>query len=265
MNSEETVIDMVEVDKQHSQIPMHQPVQQYAVSAPATPAGLLQIAVQRGASLDELQKLMDLQERFEANEARKAYVAAMAQFKQNPPEIIKDKKVGYESKDGSGFVGYTHASIGNITSAIVEGLAKHGFSHRWETKQIDGGQIVVTCIITHQLGHSESTTLQSSRDDSGKKNNIQAMASTVTYLQRYTLLAATGLATKDDPFDDDGKKGGDEEKKKQSKPCLREKGFNAALAAIRKGDVPAQMIRDRHDLTVDQETAISDLEKEMKK
>ena len=45
-------------------------------------------------------------------------------------------------------------------------------------------------------------TLSASADNSGSKNSIQAIGSTVTYLQRYTLLAITGLATED--MDDDG-------------------------------------------------------------
>jgi hypothetical protein len=42
-------------------------------------------------------------------------------------------------------------------------------------------------------------------DASGSKNDIQAISSTVTYLQRYTLLAATGLTSAEmDQDDDDG-------------------------------------------------------------
>ena len=37
------------------------------------PAELLRIAINNGADLDRLEKLMDMQERWEANEARKAY------------------------------------------------------------------------------------------------------------------------------------------------------------------------------------------------
>ena len=51
------------------------------------------------------------------------------------------------------------------------------------------------------MGHSESTTLEAAADQSGGKNAIQAIGSTVTYLERYTLLALTGLATHED---DDG-------------------------------------------------------------
>ena len=166
-------------------------------SPAATPAAVLMYAMEKGADMAQTEKLMDLQIKWEANEARKAYVADMAEFKKNPPTIVKDKLVAFSGTS------YTHATLGNVTSAIVEGLAKYGFSHRWDVDQ-QGAQIIVSCVLTHKLGHSERTTLSSGKDDSGKKNAIQQVASAVTYLQRYTLLAATGLATHDQE-DDDGR------------------------------------------------------------
>ncbi len=160
-----------------------------------TPADILRIAMDQGADLDRLERLMELQERWEANEARKAYVVAMSEFKRNPPEIFKDKQVTY------GQTSYMHATLGNIVSLVVCALAEHGFSHRWVPKQQDG-RISVTCILTHKLGYSEETTLEASPDSSGGKNSIQAVASAVSYLERYTILSACGLATKD--MDDDG-------------------------------------------------------------
>lgn len=167
-----------------------------AIATMAGPMGSALQALQAGATIEQMQGLLALQKDWEANEARKAYVAAMAEFKKNPPEIFKRKEVAF------GDTRYSHATIGDVTSLTVAGLAAHGFSHRWDTKQGDG-RIVVSCILTHNLGHSESTTLEASPDSSGKKNAIQQVASTVTYLQRYTLLAACGLATKD-MEDDDG-------------------------------------------------------------
>ena len=78
---------------------------------------LLAVAVKRGASLDEIDKLMSLQERYERNEAKKAYTKAMAAFKSNAPEIEKDAHVKYVKKDGT-VVEYNHASLGNVTNAI---------------------------------------------------------------------------------------------------------------------------------------------------
>ena len=63
----------------------------------------------------------------------------------------------------------------------------------------------VTCIVAHRDGHFEETTLSAGHDQSGNKNSIQAVGSTITYLQRYTLKAALGLAASDD---DDGRSHG---------------------------------------------------------
>lgn len=170
-----------------------------AVAAPEVQGGPLAMAMQAmkaGMSIADMRGMLELQKDWEANEARKAYVQAMSEFKRNPPEIFKRKEVAFPGTQ------YMHATLGDVTQAIMQALAEHGISHRWDTVQ-QGGQIVVTCILTHKMGHSESTTLEGAPDDSGKKNRIQQVASTVTYLQRYTLLAATGLATKD-VEDDDG-------------------------------------------------------------
>jgi hypothetical protein len=168
--------------------------------AATTPATLLAMAVEQGADIEKLEKLMALQERWEAGEAKKAYVVAMNAFKANPPAIIKDRHVSFETSKG--VTEYDHATLANVTSSICAALAEHGLSHRWDVEHLDGGQIRVTCVITHVLGHSESVPMQAGRDESGGKNNIQALGSTVSYLQRYSLLAATGLATYD--MDNDG-------------------------------------------------------------
>jgi hypothetical protein len=145
--------------------------------------------------IDKLAKLLDIQERWEANEAKKAYVEAMAAFKASPPTIYKDRHV----KNGN--TEYDHASLENVTATINEALSKHGLTASWTTVQADKG-VTVTCRITHVLGHSEQTSLTSGPDTSGSKNPIQALGSAVSYLQRYTLLSLAGLATEGQ--DDDG-------------------------------------------------------------
>jgi hypothetical protein len=159
-----------------------------------TPMSMIEIAVERGADVDQLTKLMELQERWEANEARKAFVVAMNAFKSNPPKIGKNKHVSF------GNTNYDHATLDHVANVITAGMAPHGLSFRWEVSQ--GDHVSVTCIIMHQMGHQERVSLTAPADSSGSKNTIQAIGSTVTYLQRYTLLAATGLAA---GGDDDGR------------------------------------------------------------
>jgi hypothetical protein len=174
------------------------PMQQPANTA-ITPMHMLQMAVSQNADLDKLEKLMALQERYESNEARKAFTKALSEFKAVGVVIGKDKHVKYNS------VEYNHATLGNICNIIGAELSKFGLSYRWNTDQNEG-KIKVTCVLMHVMGHSESVSLESGADSSGSKNAIQAIGSTVSYLQRYTLLSITGTATQEQ--DDDGKKFG---------------------------------------------------------
>lgn len=172
-----------------------------------TPMQMLQIAVEKGADLDQLQKLMDLQERWEKNNARKAFVADLAAFKADPPRITKNRHVAFQTSKGR--TEYDHATLDQVSEVIGKALAQHGLSHTWEVKQYDNAAIEVTCVLTHALGHSERVMMRAMPDDSGGKNLIQQTGSTVTYLERYTLLAATGLAAADQ--DDDAASGGNGE------------------------------------------------------
>lgn len=168
---------------------MNEIVKQEAQPVATTPMQMIEKAVAMGAPIEQMQALMDLQERWEAREAKKAYVEAMNAFKAEPVDLYKDKTVK------AGQATYSHVSLEFASAMIGKALSKHGFSHRWETEQSDKG-VKVSCIITHELGHSERTTLEAGADTSGSKNSVQAIGSTVTYLQRYTLLAITGIAVK---------------------------------------------------------------------
>jgi hypothetical protein len=165
------------------------------VKTEPAPISIMELAITKNMDIDQIQKLMEMQKEIDAYQAKKAYVSAMTAFKANPPKITKDKHVQFNKTE------YTHASLGNVTEIINSKLAEHGLSASWSTHQADA-IIEVTCTIMHSLGHCERTTLKASPDQSGGKNNIQAIGSTISYLQRYTLLSLTGLATHDQ--DDDG-------------------------------------------------------------
>lgn len=167
----------------------------------ASPVENIKKLLGSGLKVAELKEYMEMQLTWEKREAEKAFHVAMAEFKKNPPKILKSKKVTY--KTSSGETSYSHAELGEITEAIGKSLSLHGLNATWETEQENS--IKVTCTITHEDGHSQSTSLSSPPDNSGGKNSIQAIGSTITYLQRYTLLALTGLAATGQ--DNDGNNG----------------------------------------------------------
>src|SRR5215510_6735720 len=166
-------------------------------AAPITPMMLLQQAVTNGADLAVLEKFMDLQERWERNQARKAYEAAIALAKAELPVIPKTKHVRFQGKTG-GVVDYKHEELSKIAELIDPVLGRHGLSYRFRTTSVVNEPVRVTCVVAHRDGYFEENTLEAGRDTSGSKNDIQAVGSTVTYLQRYTLKAALGLSAADD-------------------------------------------------------------------
>ena len=165
-----------------------------------TPMDMLDRAVSGGASIEVLEKLMALNERWERNQARKAFDQAMAEAKAEIPVILKNRHVDFTGKTGVR-TNYRHEDLAEIARTVDPILSKHGLSYRFRTTSPANEPVSVTCIVSHRLGHFEENTLQAGRDDSGNKNNIQAVGSALTYLQRYTLKAALGLAAS---TDDDG-------------------------------------------------------------
>ena len=155
-------------------------------------------ALASGAPPEVWAKMMEVQERWDANQARKAYDDAMASAQAEMPTIVKDKDVSF------GQTRYSHATLSGIERAVKPVLAKFGLHYRFSTAMNDRG-LEVTCIVAHRAGHSERNTLPAPLDKSGSKNDIQSIGSTQTYLQRYTLMAALGLSAADD---DDGKAAG---------------------------------------------------------
>jgi len=170
-----------------------------AVEGEATDSGepnaVILKAMDKNYSPELIEKMMDLQERYEKGLSQKAYVQAMASFKKNPPEILKTKHVEYvNSKNKT--VEWDHAQLGEIAEAINKGLSEWDLYSRWDMEQPDKATVKTTCIITHADGHSEQISMSGPPDTSGNKDELKAVASTNTILQRLTLLALTGLAAK---------------------------------------------------------------------
>jgi len=164
-----------------------------------SPTSLISQAIEKGLGVDQLSKLMDLQERYEANQARKRFFEAFTEFQSYPLDLRK-------TKDGHN---YKYTPLSEITRQVSPLLKKAGLSYRWEIQDTDK-ELKVTFLVSHIDGHTERTTMSASPDTSGSKNSIQARGSAVSYLQRYTMIGGLGLSTAD--IDSDGKKPEDMDK-----------------------------------------------------
>jgi hypothetical protein len=167
------------------------------VSNAVTPMEMLGQALERGASIEVVTKMMDLAERWEKNQARRAFDEAIAAAKAEIKPVIRNR-TGHNNK--------AYADFAAVATAVDPIISKHGLSYRFRTKQDE--RISVTCVLSHKAGHYEETTLAGPADTTGNKNAIQAIGSTLTYLQRYSLVQALGLAASNDD-DGNGSSSGD--------------------------------------------------------
>jgi len=162
-----------------------------------TPVDLINTIITKGGDLSQLAQLMELQEKWEAKQAKANFNHARQKFMDEVKTVIKNKE---------GF-GYFFASLDNIAKTIKPVLDKCNLYYSWDTDFVDG-IVHVTCVISHVDGHEQRTKLAGGPDTSGKKNSIQAIGSTTSYLQRYTLVSALGLVISDQDsdlnVDDDG-------------------------------------------------------------
>jgi len=179
-------------------VPVERPEQTgQVVNLPVvTPMSMIERALERGHDVAVIEKLMELQDRNQRDISRRAFDQAIAAAKAEFKPILKSGKVSH----GHGKTSFDHETLIDISNAVDGALSRYGLHYRYRVSQTD--RIIVTCIIAHKDGHSEETTLSGQPDTSGAKNSIQAVGSTVTYLQRYTLKAALGLAA---AADDDGR------------------------------------------------------------
>jgi hypothetical protein len=165
-----------------------------------SPTSRMMVALERGFSPEQVEKMLALQERWEAGEARKAYNAAFAAFKAEAVTIIKNKQV----TDGP-LKGKSYAELYSVVQALTPALSRHGLSASWKLTRDEKDWMEVTCYLRHVSGHEESVSMGGPPDAGGAKNAIQARASTKSYLERYTLKAICGVAEGGE--DDDGNGG----------------------------------------------------------
>lgn len=179
MNS---VIDMSAVQERREQ----------AVVPTSDAAAIIQV-IERAArdpniDIDKMERLLQMQERIVARQAKAAYADALSRLQPTLPIIGERGSI----KNNSGAVQSRYALWEDIVGVITPLLAAQGFSLSFRTGNKDG-RIQVTGVLAHREGHSEETSLDLPADTSGSKNAVQAVASSVSYGKRYTAGALLNL------------------------------------------------------------------------
>lgn len=142
-----------------------------------------EVAADPASDLNKLEKLLAMQERAQANEARVAYQKAMRDVQEEIPPIRRDAK--NESSHSR------YARLETIIDAIRPIYTKHGFSLSYGSAEPrKEGALRVVCKVHHSAGHAENFELEGELDTVGpkglpNKTPIQGLGSSVSYLRRY--------------------------------------------------------------------------------
>ena len=147
-----------------------------------TPGELLRIAVEGNADVDKLERLMALQERWEATQARKAFYKAMRDTQEEIRPVVRDA-----SNDQTRSM-YTR--LETMHKAISPIYTKHGFSvSHDEADSPNEGMTRYIAICRHIEGHAETTHIDLPLDDVGmqgraNKTKVHAKVSSSSYARR---------------------------------------------------------------------------------
>lgn len=168
-----------------------------AVRDSAQVEGFISQAIAANAPVETMERLFDLRSKVKAELAKEEFTKALGQFQQDCPVIKKTRKV--LNKDGK-TVRYQFAPLEGIAEQIKKPMKDNGLSYSWDTKR-ENDAMVVTCKLTHVLGHFETSTLEIPIDKDGFMTAPQKVASATTFAKRYTLLNVTGITTADEDTD----------------------------------------------------------------
>ncbi len=168
------------------------------------------VALNKNYQPEMVEKMMELQERFEKNEARKAFHLDLANFKENAPPVAKDKW-------NNAFKSW-YTSLGNLLGTYNPVLGQYGLSISFPTPTQTDKTMEVYCKLSHRMGYSDTVSMTGPIDESpvgsqsGKRvrNALQDVKSTFTYLRSATCEAVLGVAGTEGTVNDNGNTAGSE-------------------------------------------------------
>lgn len=169
-----------------------------ALEVGGTPQQFITQAIQQNLSVDHLERLMALQERWQANQAKMAYVEAMKSFQAECPIIEKRKKV-FE-KGSTTKVRYQYAPLDSIVEQIKSLIAKYGLSYSFRTTNNEK-DIIATLRITHVLGHTEENSFVVPIGTEDYMSAVQKYGARRTFAERYAFCDGFGILTGDEDTD----------------------------------------------------------------
>lgn len=152
---------------------------------------LLNLAITEKVPVEILERVMVMQDKYDAKIAKEEYYKALSDFQNECPTIGKKNNV----TDNTGKHLYKFASLESIISEVKPLLKKHGFSYSINT-EVKNDMVKSICKVHHKGGHSEISEM-AVPSTSGTKimSAPQKVAGASTFSKRYAFINAFGIMT----------------------------------------------------------------------
>lgn len=192
------------------------------------------------------------------------------------PVIAKSAEAKVQTRgaggQGGGSFSIKYLPLSDVVAVINPLLEKYGFFVTFGEPQNEGtfqdnqeargntqgtfaGNLSATCILIHKTGKKMTSKVSLPIDNSGAKNALQALGSTMTYLRRYALFMMFNIATGDD--DDGVSISAETVVKATSKKKLSPANEDKAIEQIIAGRYELSQIYDGYDLTDEQKAKLN--------
>ncbi len=178
-------------------------------SLPATAdvRGLMRLALERGQGMEAVQmleRLVTLEERTMARQAREEFFRALATFQGACPPIPRNKTASIVSESKGTRFQYQYAELPVVAKHIAPYLKSAGLSYKWSSVVAEGpngGKVVVTCHVRHVNGHEETNDCELPIGTRAGMSDQQKVAAAQTFGERRSLIEGLGLTTADPDLD----------------------------------------------------------------
>lgn len=161
------------------------------------------IAMDPSSDISKLEKMLEMKERNDANNAKAAFDAAFSKASAEFPDIPLNGENKHQKT--------RYALLKDILSGVRPVLSVYGLALSFST-EVDKDFVTVTAELSHENGHSKRNSIPLPRDTGAGRNAVQAVGSSQTYGQRYTAQAILGLSLGEDS-EDDGAASGEAQKR----------------------------------------------------
>jgi hypothetical protein len=161
-----------------------------------TPAEMIMAAISDKSDLDKIEKLLEIQMKWEQNESRKVYAKSFAIAQEGIMAVIKTK-TNAQTKS-------KYADLGSVIESAKPVYTKEGFSVTFnEADSPKEEHIRIVAEVLHNSGHKESYHFDVPMDGKGIQGNanmtkIHGKASSVSYARRYLMCMIFNIPTADD-------------------------------------------------------------------